>query len=78
VTNMEPMPRRSMPHVAVVTFRIDVRPVNPDETFNHYILQKKDLEKYGLGDKAQFVIRGHSEADCAQKVRKILEKINEK
>tara|TARA_Y100000389_G_C16961004_1_gene271042 strand:+ start:184 stop:411 length:228 start_codon:yes stop_codon:yes gene_type:complete len=75
---MEHMPRRSKPHIAIVTFRIDIRPLNSDNTFNDYILQNKDLEKYSLGEKAQIVVRGTCEADCAVKVKNMLEKLNEK
>jgi GTPase involved in cell partitioning and DNA repair len=74
---MEHMPRRSKPHIAVITFRIDIRPLNANNTFSDYILQNKDLEKYSLGEKAQIVVRGTCEADCASKVKKMMEKLNE-
>jgi len=69
--------RKNKPHVAIITFRIDVRPVNPDNTLSPHILQNGDLKKYGLGSKGQIVVRGTSEADCASKVNKILEKLND-
>ena len=74
---MDHVPRKSKPHIGVVTFRIDIRPINEDNTLSHHILRNPDLQKYYLGEKAQIIVRGATEAECAEKVRKIMEKINE-
>jgi len=75
---MEEVPRKLKPHIGVVTFRIDIRSINPDNTLSEHILQNADLDKYKLAEKGQFIINGVTEADCAKKIVKIMEIINEK
>tara|TARA_Y100000385_G_scaffold276498_1_gene322300 strand:- start:725 stop:952 length:228 start_codon:yes stop_codon:yes gene_type:complete len=75
---MEEVPRKLKPHIGVVTFRIDIRSINPDNTLSEHILQNADLDKYKLAEKGQFIINGVTEADCAKKIAKIMEIINEK
>lgn len=70
------LPRREKGHFAIITMKIDIRPMNPDNTFDRYMLGPKDLEKYGMGNKAQFTVKGSSEADCVMKVKKIIDRIN--
>jgi hypothetical protein len=74
---MQEVPRKSKPHIGIITFRIDIRPINEDNTLNNHILQNAYLRKYNLREKGQFIIRGADEAECARKVMKIMEKINE-
>lgn len=72
----EKLPRSSKPHIGIVTFKIDVRGINSDNTLEAYILGDGDLKKYGMSRKGQFVIKGTSEADCIQKLKKALGKIH--
>lgn len=71
------LPRREKSHIAIVTMRIDIRPINSDNTFDNYKLANKDLEKYNMATKAQFIIKGPSEAECVNKLKRLLEKIND-
>jgi hypothetical protein len=50
--------------------------MNSDQTFDRYMLGPKDLERYGMGNKAQFTIKGSSEAECVMKVKKAIDRIN--
>jgi hypothetical protein len=75
--HLNDIPRREKGHIAIVTFKIDIRPVNSDNTFENYMLAPKDLEPYGMSNKAQIIIKGSSEADCVMKVKKTLEKMND-
>ena len=43
---MQKVPRKSKPHIGIVTFRIDIRAINEDNTLNNHILQNADLKKY--------------------------------
>jgi hypothetical protein len=70
------IPRREKGHLAVITFKIDVRPMNADNTFDNYLLSNRDLQRYGISNKAQMIIKGSSEADCIKKVKNMMEKIN--
>ena len=72
------MDRRSRPHIAIVTMKVDVRAINPDNTLDLYTMGDGCLSKYGLSQKGQFVVKGYSEADCIQKLQQILESINGK
>lgn len=74
----ENSPRREKPHIAIVTFKIDIRPVNPDNSFESYKLSNRDLEKYNMTHKAQIIVKGPSEAECVKKVKQTLEKMNER
>lgn len=75
---MEEVSRKLKPHIGVITFRIDVRGINPDNTLSEHILQNADLAKYNLGDKGQIIVKGSNEAECAKKIAELMEKINEK
>lgn len=72
------MERRSMPHLAIITMKIDVRAMLPDERLDRYVMGDAALEKYGLAQKGQFTVRGYDEADCIKKVKYVLEEINGK
>jgi len=69
------MPRKLKPHIAVITFRIDVRPINSDNTLDWHILRNADLKKYNLSEKGQVIIKGANEAECVKKVQEMMEKI---
>lgn len=71
------LPRREKPHIAIVTFKIDIRPVNQDNSFETYKLSNRDLEKYNMTHKAQIIVKGPSEAECVSRVKQTLEKMNE-
>ena len=71
------VPRREKGHLAIITMKIDIRPMNNDKTLDNYMLGPKDLEKYNISNKAQIVVKGHSEAACVQKIKDMLGKINE-
>ena len=70
------MERRSRPHIAIVTMKVDVRAINPDNTLDLYTMGDECLHKYNMSQKGQFVVKGYSEADCINKLKKILECIN--
>lgn len=70
------IPRREKGHIAIVTMKIDIRPMNSDNTFEEYMLGPQDLEKYGMSNKAQIIIKGPSEAECVKRVKETLEKMN--
>jgi len=70
------MSKRNLPHKAVITFDIDVRTINVDETVSESISDER-LLRYNMTRKAQIVINGTSEADCMQNIKNKLEKLNE-
>lgn len=76
-THEEDLPRREKGHIAIITMKIDIRPMNSDNTFESYMLGPRDLEKYGMSNKAQIIIKGASEAECVKRVKETLEKMNE-
>ena len=70
------MSKRELPHVSVVTFNIDIRPLNPDNSLGESLSDER-LLKYNIGKKAQMNISGVSEAECIQNIKNKLEKLNE-
>jgi len=68
--------RFKKPHITIVTLKIDVRAIEPDGTFDHQVLGDKALSKYGISRKAQIQITGITEADCINKTKQMLEKLN--
>tara|TARA_B100000929_G_C15320197_1_gene357005 strand:- start:121 stop:429 length:309 start_codon:yes stop_codon:yes gene_type:complete len=68
--------RSTKPHMAVVTLKIDIRAMNSDESLDPRVMGNRALQKYGIAQKGQFVVRGTSEADCIKKLKTILENIN--
>ena len=70
------MSKRELPHTSVITFDIDIRPINPDNSLGESLSDER-LLKYNLGKKAQINILGLSEADCIQNIKNKLEKLNE-
>lgn len=77
-TEIENNPRRAMPHVAVLTFKIDVRELDKEGIMGESVLSKEELKKYGMSNKAQIFVKGQTEADCINKVKTILENIDAK
>jgi len=71
------MPRSAKPHIAIVTMKLDIRAMNPDGTLDIHVMGDRALEKYRISHKAQFVVKGSSEATCIQKLKNMLEKIND-
>ena len=72
------MEKRAMPHIAIITLKVDVRAIFPNGLFDQYVMGDGALAKYGLAQKGQFMVRGYSEGDCLQKVQKLLEDIDGK
>mgnify|MGYP001265252204 CR=1 FL=1 len=68
--------RSEKPHIAIVTMKFDVRALNPDNTMDLYVMGDEALNKYGITTKAQFCVKGYSEADCIKKLKQTLEKMN--
>lgn len=68
--------RSQKPHFGLITMKIDVRGMRPDGTFDDEILGDKDLSKYGIYSKAQIAVSGYSEANCIEKIIKLLEKLD--
>lgn len=69
-------PRKSLPHIAVLTFKIDVRELDSDGIMGEFVLSGNELRKYGMSNKAQILVKGQTEADCIKKVKNILENID--
>ena len=67
------MSKRELPHTSVITFDIDIRPINPDNSLGESLSDER-LLRYNLGKKAQINILGVSEADCIQNIKNKLEK----
>lgn len=69
-------PKRSLPHIAVLTFKIDVRELDREGIMGESVLSNEELKLYGMGNKAQIFVKGQTEADCIKKVKNILENID--
>lgn len=69
-------PRKSCPHHATITFKIDIRTMNPDGTLSNDIVGDEILKKYGISTKAQLCLSGSDESSCIINVKKQLEKLN--
>lgn len=73
---VEHEPRKSLPHIAVLTFKIDIRELDSDGIMGESVLSKRELLKYGMSNKAQIFVKGQTEAECITKVKNILENID--
>ena len=71
------MEKRDLPHRAIVSFDVDLRAINLDDTVDSFRVSDKRLSKYNIGQKAQFTVTGVSEADCVENLKKKLEKLYE-
>ena len=69
--------KRDLPHRAIVSFDVDLRAINLDDTVDSFRVSDKRLSKYNIGQKAQFTVTGVSEADCVENLKKRLEKLYE-
>ena len=69
--------RREKPHIAIVTIKLDVRAINADGTLDQYVMGDSALERYGISRKGQFVLKGHDEADCVNKIIQTMERIQD-
>ena len=67
--------RSTKPHIAIVTLKIDIRAMNSDESLDPRVMGNIALQKYGIAQKGQFIVKGASEADCIKKLKTILENI---
>lgn len=74
--NCDEMPRSTKPHIAIVTMKIDIRAMNPDGTMDIHVMGERALKKYKISTKAQFVIKGTSEAECVEKTKNSLGRID--
>lgn len=70
------VPRSDKGHIAIITCKIDIRPMNANNTFDPYVLGDADLAKYGMTNKARIIVKGYNEADCASKVKQLMENLN--
>tara|TARA_R110002051_G_scaffold33434_1_gene74959 strand:+ start:761 stop:991 length:231 start_codon:yes stop_codon:yes gene_type:complete len=68
--------RRSYPHHATITIKIDIRKMNEDGTLDTMVMGDSLLSKYGASTKAQICVSGPTEADCVKIVKEKLEKLN--
>ena len=71
------MNRREKPHIAIVTVKVDIWAVNADGTLDQYVMGDSTLERYGISRKGQFVVKGHDEADCINKIIQTMERIQD-
>ena len=67
--------RNKKPHIAIVTMKVDVRALNPDGTMDEAVLGDGILDKYGIARMGRINVIGFSEADCINKTKKMLEKM---
>ncbi len=67
---------RNHPHHATITFKIDIRKINNDGSLDHMPMGSKLLRKYGISNKAQLLISGFDEADCINKLKERLDRLN--
>lgn len=70
--------RKDFPHIAVLTFRIEVREVQPNGIMGESVLGRNELQKFGMSDKAQIHVMGGTESECIQKVKNLLENLDDK
>ena len=68
--------RSKKPHIAIITLKIDVRAIESDGTFDDQVLGNEALSKYGISRAAQIQTTGVTEADCINKTKQMLEKLN--
>jgi hypothetical protein len=68
--------RKDFPHVTVLTFKIEVRELQPNGIMGESVLSKNELRKFGMSDKAQIYIKGATESECIQKVKNLLENLD--
>jgi hypothetical protein len=68
--------RKSCPHHATLTIKIDVRKMYDDGSLDSQVMGNRLLSKYGISSKAQLCISGASEADCIRILKEKLEKLN--
>jgi len=68
--------RKSCPHHATLTIKIDVRKMYDDGSLDNQVIGNRLLSKYGISNKAQMCISGATEADCIRILKEKLEKLN--
>lgn len=60
------------PHVATISFDIKMSKVLQDGTIDTALVSNKDMEKYGISNKAIFIVKGIDKIDCFEKIKKVL------
>jgi len=68
--------RKSCPHHATITMKIDIRKMYDDGSLDSQVMGNRLLADYGISTKAQFCISGPTEADCIKILKEKLEKLN--
>jgi hypothetical protein len=68
--------RKSHPHHAVITMKIDIRKINKDGNLDQQVIGNKLLAKYGISNKAQICFAAASEAECIKLIKEKLERLN--
>tara|TARA_R100001377_G_scaffold84339_2_gene67663 strand:+ start:1483 stop:1710 length:228 start_codon:yes stop_codon:yes gene_type:complete len=68
---------RDHPHHATITLKIDIRKINSDGGLDHMPMGDKLLRKYGMSGKAQLLVSGFDEADCINKIKERLGRLND-
>tara|TARA_R110000751_G_scaffold83796_1_gene167955 strand:+ start:10 stop:300 length:291 start_codon:yes stop_codon:yes gene_type:complete len=76
-SNIQHMEKREKPHMAIITFKIDVRAMNSDDTLELHVMNDAALKKYDIAQKGQMIVKGYSEADCINNIKEILRKVKE-
>ena len=69
--------RRSFPHHATITMKIDIRKMYEDGSLDDQVMGNRLLSKYEISNKAQICISGTSEAECIRKLKNKLEKLTD-
>ena len=76
-SEIKKMEKREKPHLAVITFKIDIRAMNSDATLELHVMNDAALKKYDIAQKGQMIVKGYNEADCINNIKKILRKVQE-
>ena len=76
-SEIKQMEKREKPHLAIITFKIDIRAMNSDETLELHVMNDNALKKYGIAQKGQMIIKGYDEGDCINNIKEILRKVKE-
>jgi hypothetical protein len=65
------------PHYAQIVFSVNIHKKLSDGSLDPKIVSEEELHKYGITKKAIFSVEGYDKANCIQKVKETLEKLNE-
>ena len=70
---MEEPKAYQFPHIAEISFDIRMSKVLQDGTIDTSLVSNKEMEKYGISNKAIFTVRGIDKIDCFKKIKQVLE-----